>query len=536
MPKLPRVEVTVAVSQGVRIAHAISLGIYLVSAITVTSILAGVVLQLAFTGPTQAAVSPNPSNSVTLTWTAPGDDAGVGTAATYDLRYAVNELSEATWGTATSVASPPTPLSAGSTQSAIVTGLTPGTLYAFAIKTTDEAGNESAISNIAVKRTEVVTCTPTWSCTEWSVCQGGTQVRSCIDVAAPACGTDFGRPIEQQTCTMPTPTPAPEPPPTCQERWSCSSWTACVNGNRTRVCQDLNRCGTETQLPATTFDCAAGGEPPANPNPVYLAVVKAKGGDAAVRVYNGTTGKLSKTFAAYKSYRSGLSVAGGDVDGDGALDILATPAGNSSTLVRGFRYNPATSQFIRWLDFSALDSKFRGGANLTVADLDRDGLAEVIVSPVGRGQSSRVEIYEWNLGTKRMELRASFRPYGTKYRDGIQTTAADVNGDGQLEVVTAPAPGKAEIRVFTYVDGKTSLLGKFMAASSSFRGGVDLASLDVDLDGRDDIITATYSDGLPGVRVFSRDYRTGKFVRAKSPFATYVAATSFTKGVRIGAF
>lgn len=40
-------------------------------------------------------------DSVTLKWTAPGDDGNTGTATTYDIRYSKNPITEANWGDAT---------------------------------------------------------------------------------------------------------------------------------------------------------------------------------------------------------------------------------------------------------------------------------------------------------------------------------------------------------------------------------------------------------------------------------------------------
>jgi hypothetical protein len=48
---------------------------------------------------------------------------------------------------ATTVAGAPAPQVAGTVQTVTIAGLTPGTTYYFAIKTTDEAGNTSTISN-----------------------------------------------------------------------------------------------------------------------------------------------------------------------------------------------------------------------------------------------------------------------------------------------------------------------------------------------------------------------------------------------------
>ncbi|NOT32618.1 MAG: hypothetical protein HOP12_00435 [Candidatus Eisenbacteria bacterium] len=86
--------------------------------------------------------------SVTLAWTSPGDDANVGTATTYDVRMSTAPISAGNFDAATALGGLPTPLSAGTRQTARVSGLTRGTTYYFAIKTVDDVGNWSGISNV----------------------------------------------------------------------------------------------------------------------------------------------------------------------------------------------------------------------------------------------------------------------------------------------------------------------------------------------------------------------------------------------------
>lgn len=88
------------------------------------------------------------TGSVTLHWTAPGDDALIGRAAAYDLRYSLAPITSASFGAATPVAGVPAPGTPGSPESFTVTGLAPGKSYYFAIKTVDEAANWSSISNV----------------------------------------------------------------------------------------------------------------------------------------------------------------------------------------------------------------------------------------------------------------------------------------------------------------------------------------------------------------------------------------------------
>ncbi|MGD1048691.1 MAG: fibronectin type III domain-containing protein [Candidatus Krumholzibacteriaceae bacterium] len=94
------------------------------------------------------AIEPTPS-TITLTWTAPGDNGTTGTAAQYDIRYSKNPLTDAVWPSASKVTDPPRPRPAGSADTCVVTGLEPSTAYYFALKSADEAGNWSTKSNIA---------------------------------------------------------------------------------------------------------------------------------------------------------------------------------------------------------------------------------------------------------------------------------------------------------------------------------------------------------------------------------------------------
>ena len=106
------------------------------------------------------------ASSVQLSWTAPGDDGATGTATTYDVRYSTSPITEANWASATQATGEPSPQVAGSAETFTVTGLSASTTYYFAIKTSDEFPNESAISNVPSVATAVAGNTQTgfaWS-------------------------------------------------------------------------------------------------------------------------------------------------------------------------------------------------------------------------------------------------------------------------------------------------------------------------------------------------------------------------------------
>jgi len=87
--------------------------------------------------------------SVALNWTATGDDIATGRGGFYDVRYSTSPITAANWADATRAAGEPAPRTTGSAETGAVAGLEPGTLYYFAMKVKDNAGNESGLSNVA---------------------------------------------------------------------------------------------------------------------------------------------------------------------------------------------------------------------------------------------------------------------------------------------------------------------------------------------------------------------------------------------------
>ncbi|ATB42622.1 hypothetical protein CYFUS_008101 [Cystobacter fuscus] len=102
------------------------------------------------------------ANAVTLAWTAVGDDGTLGIASSYELRYSLSPITEASFEGATPV-SVGVPKAPGSAESARATGLTRGTHYYFGLKVKDDVGN-SSLSLVDTTTPEDVcagvTCTP----------------------------------------------------------------------------------------------------------------------------------------------------------------------------------------------------------------------------------------------------------------------------------------------------------------------------------------------------------------------------------------
>ena len=98
--------------------------------------------------------------NVRLRWTAPGDNDGQGTASAYEIRYAPWPLSEERWEEAWVVEDVPVPAPAGTRQQVVVEGLSDRMTYSFALKTRDDGGNLSELSNVASATTPLDTVPP----------------------------------------------------------------------------------------------------------------------------------------------------------------------------------------------------------------------------------------------------------------------------------------------------------------------------------------------------------------------------------------
>jgi hypothetical protein len=96
------------------------------------------------------AAVPGNGGEVNLTWTAVGDDGNIGTATSYVVKYSASDITtQEEFDAATTVTEGvPAPSEAGNAEAMVVTGLTIGTTYYFAVEAVDEAGNQGTLSNV----------------------------------------------------------------------------------------------------------------------------------------------------------------------------------------------------------------------------------------------------------------------------------------------------------------------------------------------------------------------------------------------------
>lgn len=127
------------------------------------------------------------------------------------------------------------------------------------------------------------------------------------------------------------------------------------------------------------------------------------------------------------SFRGGVAVALGDVTGDGRADLITGAGFRGGPHVRV--YSGANFTVIR--DFFAYDSSFRGGVNVAAGDVNGDGAAE-IVTGAGLGGSAHVRVFN---GRDFRPINGFFAG-DSLGRGGVQVAVGDADGDGHGDIGT----------------------------------------------------------------------------------------------------
>lgn len=142
---------------------------------------------------------------------------------------------------------------------------------------------------------------------------------------------------------------------------------------------------------------------------------------------------------------------------------------------------------------------FHGGINVATGDIDGDGQDEIITAPKAGG-GPQVRVFEGDGTPRGIEIW----PFHPDSRTGINVATGDVDGDGKDEItVSQEQNGHAWVKVYRYNNSKT-VLGEWNAFDNA-EVGASVAMGDIDYDGKAEIIVGAGPGGGPHIRVYEAD-------------------------------
>ncbi len=137
--------------------------------------------------------------------------------------------------------------------------------------------------------------------------------------------------------------------------------------------------------------------------------------------------------------------------------------------------------------FFAYEKTFRGGVQVAVADMDGDGVEDIITSP-GQGRKPELRIFDMH-----GRLKSEFRAYDANYRGGLEVHVGDFNGDKRNDILVTPLAGRGgDIRIYSDTG---ELFNQFYAYPGEMEKAITIAVGDLDADGTPEIATVLTGNG-----------------------------------------
>lgn len=223
-----------------------------------------------------------------------------------------------------------------------------------------------------------------------------------------------------------------------------------------------------------------------------LVVGAAAGTKPQIRIMGQGGEALGNFFLPVTNFLGGVDVAVGDVNGDGHQDIIAGLGAGTEPLVYVLDRTGAVLS-----RFDAYTPRFRGGVRVSAADLDGDGIAEIIT---GAGPTGGPDVRTYSMTG---QLYSSFYAYTSRFRGGVDVAGVGASSTSPGWIVTSPGPGGGpDIRVYSQ---HGTFRSSSYAGDTTFRGGFRVAATTNPMSGATTIFSIPASGSAGLIRGFTLD-------------------------------
>jgi len=167
--------------------------------------------------------------------------------------------------------------------------------------------------------------------------------------------------------------------------------------------------------------------------------------------------------------------------------------------------------------------------------IERFNHVDIFATAPDAGTSSAAVVKVYDAETA--ELLTTVAPFGNSFKGGVRVATGDLNCDGLPDVIVAPGPGNdPAVKIYDGAPDANGnqpapLLTSFSVFPTTFKGGVNLAVGDVNGDGHNDLVVASDTGGPPQLKVLDGQYVLTTHALLGSPFNAFPA--TFLGGVSV---
>jgi len=167
----------------------------------------------------------------------------------------------------------------------------------------------------------------------------------------------------------------------------------------------------------------------------------------------------------YDQFSGGAEIAAANFDGDPELEVLIGPGpgGGPRLIILDDDMETILNSFY------VLDTSFRGGVNVAAGDVDGDGIDEIIIG-AGPGGSPFVKAFDLS-----RNVYASFPAYASNFRGGVKVSVGEIDSFSPFEeIVTIPNErGEPLLKIFS---ASQELINDYHVLEEWWEGYYDVAA------------------------------------------------------------
>lgn len=192
-------------------------------------------------------------------------------------------------------------------------------------------------------------------------------------------------------------------------------------------------------------------------------------------------------FVPFEKFTGGVSLSAGDVNGDGHEELVATTIGGPAEVRifnlctedktscakaygrQGVSQNTVTADHI--FPYGRVEVQ---DIKTIVADLDNDGMDEIIVYPM-KGRTTLIKVYGCQVVDDYRCLakeKAATQVYNDKFRGGVNVAVGEKGADNEKLLIISPQQsGGPHVKIY-HLDSGLKLDREFFPYNNKFTGGV----------------------------------------------------------------